>query len=138
MNATAGYSGTPLWKKLGYKDGIRARADGAPVGYEALLALPPGVRVSWLVRAGRDLAFVHLFCLRKAELGRRLKAYRGTLAPDGALWVSWPKRASGVETDLTEDVIRELALPLGFVDIKVCAVDATWSGLKLVIRRSLR
>ena len=79
-----------------------------------------------------------MFSTRKAELGKALKGFRSKLKPDGAVWVSWPKKAAKVETDITEDTVRELALPLGFVDIKVCAVDETWSGLKLVVRKALR
>ena len=134
----AGYSGTPLWKKLGYKEGMAARVEGAPSDYVALLALPGKVKVTWLARSGRDVAFVHLFAKTRSHLESRLKVYRKDLAADGVLWVSWPKRASGVETDITEDAIRDLALPMGLVDIKVCAVDATWSGLKLMIRKRLR
>lgn len=134
----AGYSGTPLWKKLGYRDGTAAHADGAPGGYVRLLALPAGVRVAWVARPGRAIAFVHLFSKRAAALRAKLRSYRGSMAPDGVLWVSWPKKASGVATDITEDVIRAAALPIGLVDIKVCAVDETWSGLKLMIRKELR
>ncbi|HEY5078228.1 MAG TPA: hypothetical protein VII43_00210 [Opitutaceae bacterium] len=134
----AGYSGTPLWKKLGYKDGTPAHVDGAPAGYADLLGLPKDVKVAWAARPGRGIAFVHLFSTRAAALKAKLRSYRTSLAPDGVLWVSWPKKASGVATDITEDVIRDLALPTGLVDIKVCAVDGTWSGLKLMIRKELR
>ncbi len=133
----AGYSGTPLWKKLGIKEGMSLVADGAPENYPELLQpLPGGVTV--LRRPGGTLEFVHLFCREAAALADKLAVYRRRLAPDGTLWVSWPKKASRVPTDLTEDVIRETALPLGLVDVKVCAVDDVWSGLKLVIRRELR
>ncbi len=135
---SAGYSGTPLWKKLGYKPGLAAHLDGAPEGYADLLALPADVEVTWLARPPKGVALVHVFERRAAPLERKLKSYRGLLAANGALWVSWPKKASGVPTDVTEDTVRALALPLGLVDIKVCAVDATWSGLKLVVRRELR
>jgi len=81
---------------------------------------------------------VHVFSAKKAELAQALKSYRAKLAPESAVWVSWPKKSAKVPTDITEDTVRELALPLGFVDIKVCAVDETWSGLKLVIRKALR
>jgi hypothetical protein len=134
----AGYSGTPLWRKLGYKPGLVARVDGGPKGYVALLGLPAEVGVSWLGRTRKPMAFVHVFATASSVLRAKLRGYRATLAPDGTLWVSWPKRASGVATDITEDVIRELALPMGLVDVKVCAVDETWSGLKLMIRKSLR
>ena len=134
----AGYSGTPLWKKLGYADGTRAWVCGAPAHYEALLGLPAGVRVSWPKRARRKLQFAHIFETESAMLARRLTSLRNTIAPNGIVWVSWPKKSSGVATDITEDRIRDIALPMGFVDIKVCAVDDIWSGLKLVIRRTER
>ncbi len=136
--AVAGYSGTPLWRKLGYRTGTEAYVEGAPEGYASLLALPADVRVAWLARPRAGLGFVHLFETRKAALGPRLKAHRRAIAPDGVIWVSWPKRSSGVATDVTEDVIRALALPTGLVDIKVCAVDGVWSGLKLMIRKEER
>ena len=133
-----GYSGTPLWKKLGYKAGMAAHVDAKPGDYLSLLDLPSEVGVTWLARPGRDTAFVHLFATAGTELRQKLKRHRKAIAPDGVIWVSWPKRSSGVATDITEDVIREVALPMGLVDIKVCAVDDTWSGLKLVIRKELR
>jgi hypothetical protein len=132
-----GYSGTPLARKLGIAEGTTVHAIGAPSDYESILApLPDGVRFSARVARGVDV--VHLFTSRRAELARRLGALRTAIRPDAAVWVSWPKKAAKVPTDITEDVIREVALPIGFVDIKVCAVDDTWSGLKLVIRRELR
>jgi hypothetical protein len=134
----AGYSGTPLWKKLGYKDGTRAHVDGAPAGYAALLGLPKDVGVAWVARPAKGIAFVHLFSTRASALRAKIRSYRARIAPDGVLWVSWPKKSSGVVTDITEDVIRDVALPTGLVDIKVCAVDETWSGLKLMIRTELR
>jgi hypothetical protein len=135
--SVAGYSGTPLAAKLGFKPGLRIAALGAPKGYLDLLApLPDGVAIS--TRASARLDGVHLFSDRRAALAKSLPALMRAIAPDGFLWVSWPKKTSGVPTDVTEDVIRELALPLGLVDVKVCAVDATWSGLKLVIRKELR
>jgi hypothetical protein len=133
-----GYSGTPLWKKLGYSHGARAWVADAPAGYAAMLRLPADIRVEWLARAGRGLRFAHVFATSAAKLAKQLASLRKTIAPDGAVWVSWPKKASGVATDINEDRIREIALPMGFVDIKVCAVDDTWSGLKLVIRKSER
>ena len=133
----AGYSGTPLPKKLGIVEGARVCVIGAPDDYRALLgALPPGVEFGSRVSA--DTAIVHLFCDSRADLARRLKGLRTSIQPDTTVWVSWPKKASRVPTDITEDVIREAALPLGFVDVKVCAVSDVWSGLKLVIRRELR
>jgi len=134
----AGYSSTPLWQKLGYKTGMDAYVDGGPDQYPALLSLPADVEVRWLTRPKSDLKFVHLFATSAAELKTKLKAYRTKIVPDGVVWVSWPKKAARVSTDITEDRIREIALPMGFVDIKVCAVDETWSGLKLVIRRTER
>ncbi len=134
----AGYSGTPLWKKLGYADGTRALALGAPPGYRDLLVLPEGTRVAWLRRLEPGVGFVHLFAARAPALRSELERLRRKVAPDGVVWVSWPKKASGVETDITEDTIRAVALPMGFVDVKVCAVDEVWSGLKLMVRRSER
>ena len=132
----AGYSGTPLWKKLGYKTGMSAYIDGGPENYCSLLALPADVHVKWLTHP--KSAFVHLFASSAPELKAKLKSYRTKIVPDGVIWVSWPKKSSGVKTDITEDTIRDLALPMGLVDIKVCAVDEVWSGLKLVIRKEQR
>jgi hypothetical protein len=134
----AGYSGTPLWKKLGYKTGQSAFVHNAPRNYSTLLQLPADVAVTWVTKFKPGLPFVHLFVTDLADLSTRLGQYRPKIAPDGTVWVSWPKKSSGVPTDITEDRIRDAALPLGFVDIKVCAVDDTWSGLKLVIRKELR
>ena len=133
----AGYSGTPLVQKLGFKPGARFAVTGAPRGYLGLLGpLPAGSKRLSCTADGLDL--IHVFTSEAADLQRRLVAYLPQLADDGALWISWPKKASGVPTDVTEDVVRKLALPLGLVDVKVCAVDETWSGLKLVIRRQNR
>jgi hypothetical protein len=134
----AGYSGTPLWKKLGYSSGARAFTIGAPSGYRALLCLPAEVDVSWIRRAGQGMGFVHLFAVKRAAMAAELRRLRRAIAPSGVVWVSWPKKASRVPTDITEDTIREEALPMGFVDVKVCAVDETWSGLKLMTRRTER
>ena len=134
----AGYSGTPLWKKLGYKTGISAYVDGGPENYRSLLALPADVRVTWLAGTKSDIDFVHLFAASASELKAKLKSYRTKIVPAGVIWVSWPKKSSGVKTDITEDTIRDVALPMGLVDIKVCAVDEVWSGLKLVIRKEQR
>lgn len=129
----AGYSGTPLAQKLGIRAGTVVLPIDAPSGYPGMLApMPAGVRLARRMTPAVDV--VHLFVTRRAELARRLRAARGVVRDDAALWVSWPKKASKQPTDVTEDVIREVALPLGFVDIKVCAVDDTWSGLKLVVR----
>ena len=133
----AGYSGTPLAKKLGIKPGSSVFVAGAPTAYEQLLApMPDGVSVQSAVDSSTDV--MHLFATSKAELAVALKRALRQLRPDAALWVSWPKKASRVPTDITEDAIRELALPLGLVDIKVCAVDDVWSGLKLVLRKEHR
>jgi hypothetical protein len=134
----AGYSKTPLWKKLDYRDGTIACLDGAPAHYSAMLALPPGISVDWARRASARTSLVHLFALSKSTLKTKLRFFRKAIALDGMIWVSWPKKSSGFTTDITEDVVREVALPLGLVDIKVCAVDEIWSGLKLVIRKELR
>ena len=135
--APAGYSGTPLSKKLGIKPGASVVVEDAPPGYRDWLApLPADVHFATSAGEGTDL--VHLFCTSRTRLAERLAAYRATLAPDAVLWISWPKKSAKVPTDITEDTIRELALPLGWVDVKVCAVDATWSGLKLVVRKALR
>ena len=128
--STAGYSGTPLPKKLGIKPGHRLALLGAPDGFE--LELPDGVSVRR--RAGGKADVILSFHVSRTELERRLPALRAMMEPAAGLWIAWPKRASKVETDITEDVVREIALPTGLVDNKVCAIDATWSGLRLVIR----
>jgi len=134
---TAGYSGTPLVKKLGLAPPLRLFLAGAPPEYDSWLdGLPAGV--SLVRRAPRTVEAAHVFATRRAALAKRLASLRRSLAPAGFLWVSWPKKSSNVPTEVTEDVIRELALPLGLVDVKVCAVTEVWSGLKLVIRRSER
>ena len=133
----AGYSGTPLAQKLGIKAGERVVALGVPPGYRKLLSpLPKGV--SFTKKIAADATFIHLFVSERTTLEKELKRLRKLVADTGTLWVSWPKKSSGVATDVTEDVIREVALPLGFVDVKVCAVDETWSGLKLMVRRENR
>ena len=133
----SGYSGTPLAKKLGIKAGARLFLHAPPANYPQLVApLPAGVQT--VARCDADTDLVHLFATRRATLVRALQHARARLRDDAVIWVSWPKRASGVATEVTEDVIRELALPMGLVDIKVCALDDTWSGLKLVVRRSER
>lgn len=133
----AGYSGTPLARKLGYQSGCHAVVIEAPQEYRDWLApLPEGVIFE---RApGPRTTLIHLFATDARSLGRQLAELRERMAPTATLWVSWPKKASKQPTDLTEDVIRALALPLGLVDVKVCAVNEVWSGLKLVIRRNLR
>ena len=134
---TTGYSGTPLSKKLGYKAGQRICAPGAPSNYRKMLGpLPEGI--DFQARVSKTTDVVHLFSRSKAELAKNLEAWLKVLGPDAVIWVSWPKKSSKVETDITEDTIRAVALPMGLVDIKVCAVDETWSGLKLVLRKELR
>ena len=134
---SAGYSGTPLAQKLGVKPGTVVVALGAPKNYAALVApLPDTARI--VTRAPKSPAFVHLFATARATLAAKLASLRKSLHPDGTVWISWPKKTSGARTDITEDVIRAVALPMGFVDVKVCAVDDTWSGLKLVVRKELR
>ncbi len=133
----AGYSRTPLVKKLGIKEGAEAYLVGAPEDYLELVApVPEGV--AFAKRPTAQTAFVHHFTTRAAELGKALVAYRAKLGPEVMVWVSWPKKSAKVPTDITEDTIRELALPLGWVDVKVCAVTEVWSGLKLVVRKELR
>lgn len=135
--SAAGYSATPLVSKLGFKASSRVLLLGAPEGFAQLLEpLPDGVEFER--RAGPKTDIAHVFVTRREELEKHLSALRRRLRPDAALWVSWPKKSSKVSTTITEDVIREVALPLGFVDIKVCAVSEVWSGLKLVVRRELR
>ena len=129
----AGYSGTPLPRKLGIKPGQRVAFVNAPDGFrESLEPWPEGVDVRARARGPLDL--VVLFTLGRADLARRMPRLRAALDPAGALWIAWPKRASKVPTNLTEDVVRELALAHRLVDVKVIAIDDTWSGLKLVIR----
>jgi hypothetical protein len=133
----AGYSGTPLAKKLGIKAGARLVVLNAPDDYEALLApLPPDVSIQKSVTERIDL--VHVFVVSRAALASQLARTLGKLRQDAAIWVSWPKKSAGIATDVTDNVIREVALPMGLVDIKVCAVDDTWSGLKLVIKKENR
>jgi hypothetical protein len=133
----AGYSGTPLAKKLGVKENTRLLPVHAPEDYASWLGtLPAGA--TFVSRVGPSVDIVHVFATRRAELERELERLRPALRPDAAIWASWPKKASKVPTDLTEDGIREVALPLGFVDVKVCAVTGVWSGLKLVVRKELR
>jgi len=133
----AGYSGTPLPQKLGIKPGTMVAAINVPCNYRRLLGkLPSGVAFANRIRAGSN--FIHFFTRSRAELAKELNSMRKKIAENGVVWISWPKKSSGVPTDITEDVIRDIALPIGFVDIKVCAVDETWSGLKLMIRKENR
>ena len=133
----AGYSGTPLARKLGIAAGDEVFLVGAPKDYREIVApLPDGVR--FVSRMGEATDVVHVFATDRAKLEKAIAAARAKLKPDGVLWASWPKKSSRVETDITEDTIREITLPMGLVDVKVCAVDDIWSGLKLVIRRENR
>jgi len=133
----AGYSGTPLAKKLGITAGSRVCPLFAPDDYRELVSpWPDGAAVVARADAGADIT--HLFVRERDVLAREAARLRKSLRDDAVLWVSWPKKAAKVATDITEDGIRELVLPLGWVDVKVCAVDAVWSGLKLVVRRELR
>lgn len=131
---TAAYSGTPLARKLGLKDGMRVWFDAMPDSVRAEIA-GEGMQLDAL-EPPVDIA--HIFVTSRGELEAKLHHLLPVIARDGAVWVSWPKKASKMSTDITEDVIREVALPMGLVDVKVCAVDNIWSGLKLVIRKSLR
>ena len=133
----AGYSGTPLAKKLGIIAGSRIFLSDAPKNYMELVApLPEGVRV--VRKIDRETDIVHIFSTERARLKTALQISLRNLRQDGSIWVSWPKKSSKVPTDITEDTIREVALPMGLVDIKVCAVDEVRSGLKLVIRKDNR
>lgn len=134
---TSGYSGTPLVKKLGIRERSTIHVLNPPCAYETIVThIPPDVRYVKTVTSSVDL--VHLFTRSANELSKLLIRWRHVVKPDVTIWISWPKKASKVPTDITEDVIREIALPMGYVDVKVCAVDETWSGLKLVIRKELR
>ena len=134
---TAGYSGTPLAKKLGYKPNFVVSLVNGPDDYESLVTpLPEGVIIGRRASPGCDL--LHFFTNSRDELFRGLGEYKNLIKQDGAIWVSWYKKAAKLPTEITEDVVREAALPLGLVDVKVCAVDEKWSALKLVIRRENR
>jgi hypothetical protein len=129
---TAGYSGTPIAKKLGIKSGFKVSLINAPEYYLTLFSdLPPDLYFDKASNTGID--FVHLFIKNRDEYEKILPELKNHIKPDGMIWVSWPKKASKITTDVTEDIIRNLALQTGLVDIKVCAVDDVWSGLKLVI-----
>ena len=129
----AGYSGTPLAKKLGYKADFRVFLENAPVTYrQSLDPLPDDVR--FLAKLENDLDLIHLFTDNAKDLAAKLRRYIKKIKRDGTIWVSWPKKASKVPTDITEDVVRKVALATVLVEVKVCAVDEVWSGLKLVIR----
>ena len=133
----AGYSGKPLSQKLGLKPGFRIFVDGAPADYRDIVGQwPDGAKLVTQPKSPLDL--VHLFARQATGLATKLSRYRDAIAPDGMIWVSWPKKASGVVTDLSDVVVRDIALPLGLVDIKVCAIDEVWSGLKFVIPKAQR
>ena len=134
---SAGYSGTPLARKLSLKDGLRTWWQDMPDGVRAEIE-KDGIVLDMLAAPEAPVEAAHVFVTERAELEKAVLRLLPLLAPDGFLWISWPKKASKVETDISEDVIRDVALPLGLVDVKVCAVDAVWSGLKLVIRKALR
>lgn len=132
----AGYSGTPLAKKLGLKDGGAVYALAMPGSVKA--EIEQTAKPVFVTRARKSLPAAHIFVTEEKVMAAKLKQLRTLLAPDGQVWVSWPKKAAKVATDITEDTIRKIALPMGFVDVKVCAVDEVWSGLNLVIRKALR
>ena len=129
----AGYSGTPLPQKLGIKPGTRLGLFEAPTGFDATLgALPDGVTMTRSLQGALDVAV--FFTRSRTALEKRFAALAKAIAPAGSLWISWPKKASGKKTDLDENVVRAVGLEKGLVDVKVCAVDETWSGLKFVVR----
>jgi hypothetical protein len=133
----AGYSGKPLTQKLGIKPGFCIFVGGAPKSYGELVGdLPDGANI--VSRPKEPLDMVHLFATKAAWLAAKLSTYRNAIVPDGMIWVSWPKKSSGVVTDLSDVVVRDVALPLGLVDVKVCAIDEVWSGLKFVIPKEQR
>jgi len=134
-----GYSGTPLLKKLGIQPGMSIALLGAPSGFaETLGPLPEGVTPRTALRAGQPVELIVAFISRRKDLETRLGRFLTSLPPNGVLWVAWPKKSSMVPTDMTQDVVRDVVLPTGWVDTKVCAIDSTWSGLKLVLRKALR
>jgi hypothetical protein len=134
---TAGYSGTPLSKKLGIKEGFAILLVNAPDNYPPLLEpLPANTRI--ISRPEKDLDLIHFFTNSRDELFSGLAKYKQLIKQDGTIWVSWYKKAAKLPSEITEDSIREACLPLGLVDVKVCAIDEKWSGLKLVIRKELR
>jgi hypothetical protein len=133
----AGYSGTPLSQKLGIKPGLTVVTINTPIDYCRLLGTTPE-GVTFSDRLKPESSFVHLFIKNHSELEKELSILRKKIPDTGTVWISWPKKSADVPTDVTEDVIRAVALPLGFVDVKVCAIDETWSGLKLMVRRTNR
>ncbi|MBW3582184.1 MAG: DUF3052 domain-containing protein [Euryarchaeota archaeon] len=132
---TAGYSGTPLAKKLGLKAGMRVYFDGMP---ESVAKILPVADLQVLGRIGKELDHAHLFTYSATRLDKRFPMLRDAIHKEGTVWVSWPKKSSGVTTDLTGDIVRTTGLSQGLVDVKVCAIDDTWSGLKFVWRKKDR
>ena len=137
LNTTAGYSGTPLSQKLGIKEGIKILAVNIPKNYFDLLH-PLPENVLFLSKSEKGIDIIHLFTKSYDELEKLLTQYKSCIKQNGAIWISWHKKSAKIKTEITEDIIRSIALPLGLVDVKVCAVDETWSGLKLVIRKENR
>ncbi len=135
--STAGYSGTPLAKKLNLRDGMRVWFDAMPEHVIDEID-EYALELFFVADPAEGIDAAHIFVTARSALEAHLTALRHQIAPDGQIWVSWPKKAAKVPTDITEDTIREIALPLGLVDTKVCAIDEVWSGLKLVIRKELR
>jgi hypothetical protein len=133
---SVGYSGKPLYEKLGIRPDMSIFVIDAPADYERLLESPQAIRFASARQ--QDLDLIHIFATTRAALTKALNASLKRIQPAGMIWVSWPKKSANVKTDLTEDVIRDVALPLGLVDVKVCAVSDVWSGLKLVIRKENR
>ncbi|MCG5474956.1 MAG: hypothetical protein KK476_08770 [Sinorhizobium fredii] len=136
----AGYSGTPLGKKLGLRDGQVALLLDVPAHLQEIAAFPGFAHLATAIEgtSSRRFDYIHGFNTERVRLEAQAAALVDRLKPDGILWISWPKRASGVATTLTEDALREIFLPLGLVDVKVCAVDAVWSGLKFMFRKEIR
>lgn len=134
---TSGYSGTPLARKLSLKDGMRVWWDGMPAGVREEIAAE-GLEFRWLDRPEAPIDAAHVFVTSQAELEAKLAALLPLMNPAGMIWVSWPKKASKVPTNVTEDTVREVCLPMQLVDVKVCSIDHIWSGLKLVIRKRHR
>jgi hypothetical protein len=134
----AGYSGTPLGRKLGFRPGMRVFADAIPVDIRHQIRFDLDGDPDWCFAPEAAIEAAHIFVTEREAMATKLAALRTLIVREGYVWVSWPKRASKVDTDITEAVIRDVALPIGFVDVKVCAVDEMWSGLKLVIRKELR
>lgn len=136
---TAGYSGTPLGQKLGYRQGMRVFIDGMPDPIRHHIEQSIGQQPNWVRFPESGLEAAHVFVTRRADLETKLAALRNLIEPDGFVWVSWPKKAAKVDSDISEDDIRAAILPTtAWVDVKVCAIDAIWSGLKLVTRKELR